>query len=88
MQIMNTHIGNDFDDFLREEGILAVEAAALKRVLAFQIQQEMVRHNLTKTAMAGKMKTSRASIIAYLIPPTAQSPCRHSSELHWRWAKS
>ena len=33
---MNSHIGSDFDDFLREEGILAeVEAAAWKRVLAF-----------------------------------------------------
>ena len=67
--MMNRHVGSDFDNFLSEEGILAeVEAAALKRVLAFQIQQEMVRHNLTKTAMASKMKTSRASINRLLDP--------------------
>jgi len=39
---MNNHIGSDFDDFLREEGILAeIEAAALKRALAVQIQQKI-----------------------------------------------
>ena len=31
---MNQHIGSDFDDFLREEGIFAeVEAAAIKKVI-------------------------------------------------------
>lgn len=70
--MMNRHIGSNFDDFLREEGILAeVEAAALKRVLAFQIQQEMERHQLTKTAMAVKMQTSRAALNRLLDPANA-----------------
>ena len=65
----NKHIGSDFDDFLREEGILAeVEATAMKRVIAFQIDQEMKRHNMTKTEMAKKMQTSRASLNRLLDP--------------------
>ena len=69
---MNSHIGSDFDEFLREEGILAeVESAAWKRVLAFQIQQEMERHQLTKTEMATKMQTSRAAVNRLLDPDNA-----------------
>ena len=38
------HVGNNFDAFLREENLLDVtEATALKRVIAFQISQEMKR---------------------------------------------
>lgn len=65
----NKHIGSDFDEFLEEEGILAeVEATAIKRVIAYQIQQEMARHKLTKTDLAAKMKTSRASLNRLLDP--------------------
>ncbi len=36
------NIGSNFDDFLQEEGILAeTDAAAVKRVVAYQIQQLM-----------------------------------------------
>lgn len=49
---MNHHIGSDFDDFLREEGIQEeVEAAARKRVSAFQIQQKMEQQQFTKSAI-------------------------------------
>ena len=66
---MNSHIGSDFDDFLGEEGILAeVEAVAWKRVLVFQIQQEMAHRQLTKSAMAAKMQTSRAAVSRLLDP--------------------
>jgi hypothetical protein len=48
---MNNHIGSDFDDFLREEGILAkVETAAGERVSAFQSQPKMELPQLTKSA--------------------------------------
>jgi len=41
--------GSDFDDFLREEHLLEIsEATAAKRVIAFQIAQEMRRRRLTK----------------------------------------
>ena len=37
-------MGNNFDDFLREEQLLnSVETAAVKRVIAFQIEREMKR---------------------------------------------
>jgi len=57
------NIGSDFDDFLAEEGMLEeVTAVAVKRVIAWQIEQEMAAQNMTKTAMAKKMRTSRASL--------------------------
>ncbi|WP_269901148.1 helix-turn-helix domain-containing protein [Paenalcaligenes faecalis] len=60
---MNPHIGSNFDDFLEEEGILEeTTAVAVKRVIAWQLAQEMQAQNLTKTALAAKMKTSRASL--------------------------
>jgi len=65
----NEHMGSNFDDFLREEQLLnAVETAAVKRVIAFQIQREMKRRKLTKTAMAGRIKTSRAGLERLLDP--------------------
>jgi predicted XRE-type DNA-binding protein len=60
---MTQHIGSNFDDFLQEEGIFEeVNAVAVKRVLAWQIAQAMKEQNLTKTALAEKMHTSRASL--------------------------
>jgi antitoxin HicB len=54
------HIGSDFDDFLREEHLLEIsESMAAKRVIAFQIAEEMRRCRLTKSEMASRMKTSR-----------------------------
>ncbi|AOK57499.1 Fis family transcriptional regulator [Burkholderia stagnalis] len=59
----NGHIGSDFDAFLEEEGLLEeVTATAIKRVIAWQIEQEMKAQHLTKTAMAARMKTSRAAL--------------------------
>ena len=63
------HRGSNFDDHLREEQLLdAVEATAVKRVIAFQIAQEMKRRRLTKTEMASRMKTSRAALERLLDP--------------------
>ena len=65
----NPHIGSNFDDFLAEEDILAeVEAAAIKQVLTFQLAQAMQRSNLTRTELATRMKTSRASVNRLLDP--------------------
>lgn len=69
MSVNEKHIGSSLDDFLEEEGILAdVEATAIKRVVAFQIEQLMKEKNLSKTAMAKRMKTSRAAIDRLLDP--------------------
>ncbi len=57
------HIGSNFDDFLNEESILDhASAVAVKRVIAWQIEQEMAKQKLTKTVMAKKMRTSRAAL--------------------------
>lgn len=63
------HIGSDFDDFLAEEGLLAdAEAVAIKRVIAFQIQQVMEEQNLSKSEMARRMNTSRSALNRLLDP--------------------
>jgi antitoxin HicB len=57
------NIGSSFDDFLQEEGLLDdANAVAIKRVIAWQIDQEMKTQKLTKSAMAKKMRTSRAAL--------------------------
>jgi plasmid maintenance system antidote protein VapI len=65
----NQHIGSNFDDFLAEEGLLEeAEVIAVKRVIAFQIEQLMRMQNLTRTAMAQRMNTSRAALNRLLDP--------------------
>jgi antitoxin HicB len=68
----NKHVGSSFDAFLQEEGLLAeAEATAVKRVLAYQIEKEMEERNLTKSALAGRMQTSRSSLDRLLDPENA-----------------
>lgn len=65
----NPHIGSSFADFLDEEGIREeVTTDAIKRVLAWQLQQEMAASGLSKTAMARKMATSRSQLDRLLDP--------------------
>lgn len=57
------HIGSDFDDFLKEEGVLEeVTAAAIKRVIAWQLAEAMKEKQISKTEMAARMHTSRAVV--------------------------
>mgnify|MGYP001607488821 FL=1 len=66
------HIGSNFDDFLKEENLYEqVQAVAIKRVIAYQIAEEMKKKNLTKTEMANRMKTSRAALERLLDPDNA-----------------
>jgi len=63
------HIGSSFDDFLEEEGIKEeVSVVAIKRVLAWKIQEEMAQQGLSKTKMADKLKTSRSGLDRLLDP--------------------
>ncbi|HNN12911.1 MAG TPA: hypothetical protein PKL78_05095 [Anaerolineales bacterium] len=65
-------VGSDFDDFLKEEGIYEeVQAVAIKRVIAYQIAEEMKKKKLSKTEMASRMKTSRAALERLLDPENA-----------------
>jgi DNA-binding Xre family transcriptional regulator len=57
------HLGSDFDDFLKEDSLLAeCEAGALKRVVAWQIEREMKRRKISRAKLASRMKTSRATL--------------------------
>jgi len=63
------YLGSNFDDFLKEEGLLVdAEAVALKRVVAFQIAQLMESSSISKAVMAKRMQTSRSAIERLLDP--------------------
>ena len=65
-------IGSDFDDFLQEEGLLTgANAVAAKRVIAYQVKLEMEKKNLTKSALAKLMGTSRSALDRLLDPQNA-----------------
>ena len=59
----NPHLGSSFSDFLADEGLLAdVTTTAMKRLLAWQIEQAMEKQGVTKAEMAKRMGTSRAAL--------------------------
>lgn len=63
------HSGSTFESFLEEEGILEeVDAAAIKRVIAWQLSKAMKKRNLSKKAMAERMGTSRSQLDRLLDP--------------------
>ena len=67
------HSGSSFDDFLEEEGYRNdVESVAIKRVLTWQFEQEMIRQQKTRRAMAAELKTAALSWTACLIRRTRQ----------------
>lgn len=59
----NPHVGSDFENFLAEEGRLEASTAhAVKRVLAWQLEQAMKEAGVSQAELARRMKTSRAVI--------------------------
>lgn len=59
----NKHIGSDFDVFLAEQGELEeATAVAVKRVIAWQIEQAMQAAGVNKSALAKRMHTSRTVV--------------------------
>ncbi len=65
----NKSIGSSFDDFLEDEGIAeAVEGAAIKKIIAFQLQESIQAQQLTKTELAHRLSTSRAAVDRLLDP--------------------
>ena len=64
--------GSSFDSFLEKEGIREeVEAVAIKRVLAWQLEQAMQKQQKTKRAMARQLQTSRSQLDRLLDPGNA-----------------
>lgn len=65
----NPHFGSSFDDWLKEQSIYEeVTADAIKRVLAWQIEQAMKAQKISKTEMARRMHTSRTQLDRLLDP--------------------
>jgi hypothetical protein len=62
-------VGSSFDAFLKAEGRYEdTQAVAIKRVLAWQIEQAMKSGEVTKAEMARRMHTSRSQLDRLLDP--------------------
>jgi predicted XRE-type DNA-binding protein len=62
-------IGSSFEDFLKEEGTHdETTATAVKRVLAWQLEQAMEEKQMSKNQMAKAMATSRSQLDRILDP--------------------
>jgi predicted XRE-type DNA-binding protein len=62
-------IGQNFDDFLKEQGIYdEVNELAAKKLITYQLKQAMQEQKLTKSSIAKKMKTSRVAVDNILDP--------------------
>lgn len=65
----NVYVGSSFDDFLEEEGITEeVKNESIKRLIAYNLLEEMQKQNINKTEMAKRMSTSRAALNRLLNP--------------------
>ena len=70
----NKHIGSNFDDFLKDEGILEKsQAAAAKRVIAFQIEEAMKKEKITKKEMTARMHMKSRMQLDRLLDPENRS---------------
>lgn len=65
----NKHVGSSFDDLLKEDETYEdAQNTAVKRVIAWQIQQAMKARHINKNKMAELMKTSRTQVDRFLDP--------------------
>lgn len=65
----NNYVGSPFDDFLEEEGIITeVKNQAIKRIISYNVLEEMQKQNINKTEIAKEMSTSRAALDRLLNP--------------------
>ncbi|MBF0478322.1 MAG: XRE family transcriptional regulator [Candidatus Omnitrophica bacterium] len=70
----NKHVGSNFDDFLKQEGILEeTTAAATKRVIAYRVRQIMKKKHLTKRAMTERMGIKSRIQLDRLLDPSNAS---------------
>jgi DNA-binding Xre family transcriptional regulator len=74
MKKTNKHIGSNFDDFLKEEGILEeTQAAAAKKVFAFKLMKLMKEKKISKTEMTMRMHTKSRAQLDRLLDPANTS---------------
>ena len=63
------NIGSSFESFLEEEGLLEdATAVAVKRYVAYRLNEQMRETNLSKAEMARRMETSRSALDRLLNP--------------------
>lgn len=63
------NLGSSLEAFLKDEGIYQeCNAVAVKRVLAWELEQTMEKENISKTKMAERLKTSRSQLNKLLDP--------------------
>ncbi|RLA59775.1 MAG: Fis family transcriptional regulator [Epsilonproteobacteria bacterium] len=75
-----SNMKSDFDALLKEEGIYEnTNDIAIKRVIAFQLEEAMKAQSITKTKMAEMMNTSRA-VVNRLLNPDNSSLTLHTLE--------
>jgi predicted XRE-type DNA-binding protein len=78
--ILKEYMHSDFDEFVVDDGIYEdINDIAIKRVIAYQLEQEMKAQNITKTKMAELMNTSRA-VVNRLLNPDNSSLTLHTLE--------
>ena len=69
MKFGKKHIGSSLESFLDGEGMLeSATTKAVKRVVAWQLAEEMKAKRMTKKRLAELMKTSRAQVDRILDP--------------------
>ncbi len=62
-------IGSSFDSFLEEEDFLQeADTVAIKRVIAYALEQKMLAENITISRLAKELDTSRSAISRILDP--------------------
>jgi antitoxin HicB len=65
--------GGAVADFLKDEGVLEdAEAIAIKRVLAWELEESMRTGGISKQALASRMCTSRSQLDRLLDPKNAR----------------
>ncbi len=63
------HLGSGIDDFLKSEGIFEeAQTQAVKEVIAWQLAEAMKERSISKSQMAGLLKTSRTQVDRLLDP--------------------
>lgn len=62
-------IGQDFSDFMEEQGLYEeAQELATKKVIAAQLKAEMEKQQLSKSAVAERMHTTRTAVDNVLNP--------------------
>lgn len=63
------YIGSSFDSFLEEEDLLQeADTVAIKKVIAYALEQKMLAENITISRLAKELDTSRSAISRILDP--------------------